>query len=194
MKDFSIYAVSIINLLILIRSCWLIYKQRIKPALAMWTFFSIAVAISLATYMSVGSYSLLDNILNTTDLVLVVSVAVAIFIYGDKSTRFNKFDMGCLIIVLIITAFWLITKNHLVTNLSIQTILVIAYFPVIKRFWESKENTESFTVWTGMLLAASLSLLSSKGMLATVYALRAIISILLLLSLMVRIEMRKKVV
>ena len=99
-RETSIVAVVAINLFILMRYCWLIWKERIKPALAMWVFFSIAVAGSLLTYLSAGDYSLLDNILNTSDLVLVVTVSVFIFIFGDRSTRFNRFDLGCLITVL----------------------------------------------------------------------------------------------
>jgi len=154
----------------------------------MWLFFTLAVALSLITYMADGEYSFWDNILNTTDIFLVSTVSVFIFIYGDKSTRFNKFDTACLIAVLLIIVFWVISKNHIATNLLIQLILVIAYFPVIKRLIKSKENTEPFIVWIGMMLAPIFALISSKGILATVYSVRAIISVGLLLLLMLRIE------
>ena len=46
-----------------------------------------------------------------------------------------------------------------------------------------------------MLLAPALSLLSSKGLLATIYSVRAIICIVLLMLLMLRVEyLKKKVV
>ena len=192
MRETSIIAVVAINFFILMRYCWLIWKDRIRPALAMWVFFSIAVGGSLVTYLSAGDYSLLDNIQNTTDLVFVVTVTVFVFIFGDRSTRFNRFDLGCLIAVLVIVVLWLIFQNHVVSNLSIQAILVIAYFPVISRIWKSKKNTESFVVWIGLFLAPCISLLSSKGVLATIYSLRAIISISVLLALMVRAELKKR--
>jgi len=195
MKDFSIVSVSIINLLIGIRYCVLIYKKEIKPALAMWVFFTLAVVMSLITYLADGNFSIWDNILNTTDIILVSTVSVFIFIFGDKSSKFNKFDLGCLIAVLVIVVFWLFSKNHLVTNLFIQIILVISYFPVISRLFKSKENTEPFSVWIGMMLAPVFALLSSKGLLATIYSVRAIICVALLLLLMTRIEflVKKKV-
>lgn len=158
----------------------------------MWIFFTIAVAISLATYMESDNFSLLDNILNTTDLVLAVSVTVAIYFFGDHTTRFTRFDKGCLVAVLIILLFWLITQNHFITHTLTQGILIIAYFPVIRRLWKTRENGESFVVWTGMLVAPMLSLLSSKGMLATIYSVRAIICILILMLLMLRVEIRAK--
>jgi len=191
-RDTSIIAVVAINFFILVRYCWLIWKDRIKPAMAMWVFFSIAVGGSLATYLFSGDYSFLDNIQNTTDLVFVLTVTVFVFVFGDRSTRFNTFDVGCLMAVLVIVVLWLIFQNHFVSNISIQVILVIAYFPVISRIWKSNKNTESFVVWIGLFLAPCISLLSSKGVLATIYSFRAIISISVLLALMVRAELTQR--
>jgi hypothetical protein len=192
MRDFSIYSVSIIIILITIRYIWLLVKKRIKPALAMWIFFSIAIAMSLITYLSDGNYSFVDNIMNTTDLVYVLTVSIAIFCFGDKSSKFTRFDKGCLIAVLTIVVFWIFTQNHTVTNILIQGILVIAYFPVVKRFIDSNENTEPFSVWIGMLIAPALALISSKGLLATIYSVRAILCVGFLLLLMVRLEVLNK--
>jgi len=187
-RQFSIISVSALNFAITSWYCWLTYKQKIKPALAMWIFFTIAVAISLTTYLESDNFSLFDNILNTTDLALTVCVAVAIYLFGDHTTRFSRFDKGCLLAVLVILIFWFITKNHIVTHALTQGILVIAYLPVISRLWKTRENSESFVIWTGMLLAPMLSLMSSKGVLATIYSVRAIICIVVLMVLMLRVE------
>jgi hypothetical protein len=187
-RQISIVGVSLLNLSITGSYCWLTYKQKIKPALAMWIFFTIAVAISLTTYMKSDHFTLWDNILNTTDLLLAVSVSVSIYFFGDHTTRFSRFDVGCLIAVLIILLFWLITKNHVITHTLTQGILVIAYFPVLSRLWKTRQNNESFVVWTGMLLAPMLSLLSSKGTLATIYSVRAMVCIMILMALMLRVE------
>ena len=192
MRELSIVAVIAISLFITVRYCWLVWKRKIKPSLAMWIFFTIAVGGSLLTYLLEGEYGLLDNILGSTDVVQVVSVSIVIAIYGDKSTKFTRFDKGCLIAVLVIVVFWVLTQNHIVANISIQTIMVIAYFPVVRRLWRSSENTESFAAWIGMLLAPAVSLFSSRGVLATIYSLRAIVSIVVLLMLMSRAEWRKK--
>lgn len=154
----------------------------------MWVMFSTAVGMSLVTYLSSGNFSFMDNILNSVDLIYVVTISVAIAVFGDTSSKITRFDLGCLIVVLLIVIFWIYTQNHIVTNFLVQSILVIAYFPVVKRLLETKQNTEPFIIWIGMLIAPFLSLLSSQGMLATVYAVRAIICVGLLLVLMLWVE------
>ena len=190
MKTFSIIAVCMTNLLIGLRYVWLIRRDKISPALAMWVFFTIAVVGSLLTYLAEGDYGLMDNILNSADLLLCGGVALAIALWGDRSSRFNRFDLGCLGGVIAILVVWAATRQHAMAHLAIQLILVIAYFPVIKRLWRADRNTESFTMWIGLMLAPMFSLLSSKGDLATIYAVRAIISTALLLVLMIRVELR----
>jgi hypothetical protein len=192
MREFSIFSVAIIILLITARYLWLLIKQKIKPALAMWIFFSIAVIMSLITYLSEGNYGFLDNIMNTADLILVITVSVAIYIFGDKSSKFTRFDIACLVAVILIVVFWIFTQNHKISNLMIQSIMVIAYFPVVKRFIETRQNTEPFSVWIGMLIAPAIALLSSNGFLASVYSIRAIFCVGTLLLLMLRIEILNK--
>jgi hypothetical protein len=192
MREFSIFAVIVIIFSIMIRYIWLLVKKEIKPALAMWLSFSVAIIMSLITYISEGGYSYLDNILNAADLVYVVTISFAIIIFGEKSSGITRFDLGCLSAVMIIVVFWIFTHNHRVTNLLMQAILVIAYFPVVKRLIDTKENTEPFSVWIGMLLAPFIALISSKGTLATIYSVRAIICVSLLLLLMLRVEILNK--
>jgi hypothetical protein len=192
MKTFSILSVSLITILLETRYIWLLIKKEIKPALAMWVMFSVAVAMSLITYLKEGNFDFSDNILNSVDVIYVVTISVAIAVFGDKSSKITRFDLACLVVVGLIVIFWLFTQNHLVTNFMIQTILVIAYFPVVKRLLETKQNTEPFIIWIGMLIAPFLSLLSSQGMLATIYAVRAIICVGLLLILMLWVELSDK--
>lgn len=192
MKLFSIFSVILIIIFLTIRYTTLVVQKKVKPALAMWIMFSVAVGMSLITYLAEGNYGFLDNILNTVDLIYVLTISGAIIFFGDKSSKITRFDLACLAAVLLIVVFWIFTQNHLVTNFFIQSILVIAYFPVIQRMLKTRENSESFLIWGGMLIAPVFSLLSSKGMLATVYAVRAIICVGLLLLLMLWVEFSDK--
>ena len=186
--SFSPIVVLVFTFAINIRYCYLIYKKQIQPALAMWLFFVVAVGISLATYLAEANFKPIDNILNTSDLALVSIIMIFIFLRGEKSSRFTRFDFGCLIAVLLVVVFWAFTRNHFITNIAVQTIMVIAYFPVIRRMLTERKNTESITVWLAMFAVAGISLFSSKGTLASVYAIRAMVCTGLLLLLMLRIE------
>ncbi|MCX6095000.1 MAG: hypothetical protein NTY63_09315 [Candidatus Bipolaricaulota bacterium] len=192
MRILSIVAVIATNLFIGVSYWRLLRARRIQPALAMWVFFTIAVVGSLVTYLAEGSYGLLDNILNTTDVVMVGSVTILILIYGDRSTRFTRFDLGCLVAVVGIVAFWAATRQHAVSHLLIQAILVIGYFPVVRRLLKSSRNTESFAIWIAMFLAPAFGLLSSKGWLATVYSVRNLFCTAALLALMARVEWKAR--
>lgn len=184
--------ISGINFFILVRYIYLLYHKKISPSLAMWTFFSLAVGISLFTYFAESHHNISDNILNFTDLIVVVSISIAILIWGDKSTRFNRFDVGCLLAVIGIIAFWMISKNHVITNYSVQSIMVISYFPVLGRMMNQKKNTEPFSTWIAFLFAAGISLFANKGWLASVYAIRALLCTGTLLVLMMRIEIKNR--
>jgi hypothetical protein len=186
----SIVAVGLINLYIGVRYGWLVCRKRIEPALAMWIFFTLAVVGSLATYLSQGHFGLLDNVLNATDILMVGSVTLIIFLYGGRSSRFARFDLGCLAAVALILVFWGFTRQSVAAHAAIQGILVIAYAPVVRRLWRTDRNTEPFAPWIGMFLAALIALLSSKGTLATVYALRAAACTAVLMLLMLRAELR----
>ena len=158
----------------------------------MWTFFSIAVGISLFTYFAEGDYNISDNILNFADFILVVGVSISIIIWGDLSSRFNRFDIACLIGVLFIIIYWVISNNHIVTNFSVQSIMVISYFPVVKRMMSQQKNTEAFSVWIALFITPFISLIANKGMLADLYAGRAILCTGIFLILMLRIEIRSR--
>lgn len=189
MRTFAMIAVTILNIGVAIRYITLIRSGKIRPALAMWVFFTTAVILSLTTYMASGDYRLVDNILTTTDLFLVLTVTTSILLFGDASTRFNRFDLCCIGVVGMILIFWLLTKDHFTANLLVQLIQVVAYVPTVRRLWRNRVNTESFGLWSTMLLASALSIISNEGLLANIYSLRAIVSISLLMLLMVRAQL-----
>ncbi len=155
-------------------------------------FFTFAVIGSLISYLCEGSYTPLDNILNTSDIVLCGTLSIVILIFGSKETRFNIFEIKCLCIVLLILVFWYFSKAHFVTNLSLQLIQFIAYFPVYNRMWRSGRNRESFLTWILLFLVSILSLLTANGVLAAIYSLRATFCTAMLLILMIRVEVKNR--
>ena len=113
MNEIAFYGILVINTIILTRNSYLIVTRRIKPSLAMWLFFTIAVVGSLFSYMLDGNYSPLDNILNTSDIVLCGSLSLVILFFGGKEARFNRFDLACLAVVLLILVYWFFFQSSL---------------------------------------------------------------------------------
>lgn len=192
MKPVLIAAVILLNFLMAGYYYKLLVKKQIRPALAMWVFFLLAVALSLSTYLKEGNFGIWDNILNTADLFYVGSITLMIVFFGDKSSRFNRFDMFCIAVVAAILIFWFFTQNHFVTNLLVQGILVVAYFPVVSRIVKTKQNHENYLIWTGMLLAALFAMPISEGQLALIYTGRAVVCILLLMGLMFVTDLKNR--
>ncbi len=191
MENISHYIVILLNIIIGVQYCSLTIRKKINPSLAMWVFFTIAVSGSLFSYLMEGNYKPWDNILNTTDIILCLSVSITILFFGDSKTRFNSFDLICLTIVLIILLFWFFSKAHFTTHISLQLIQAIAYLPVIRKMWKAGENSESFFTWICLLLVSLVSLAAGKGVLAAVYSIRAVVCVSILLLLMIRIEINK---
>lgn len=192
MDEVAFYGVLLINSIILLRNSYLTIRKRIEPSLAMWLFFTIAVVGSLFSYLLEGDYSPLDNILNTSDIILCAMLSLVIFLFGGKEARFNRFELICLAVVMAILAYWYFSKAHFATNLSLQLIQFIAYTPVYNRMWKAGRNTESFMTWTLLFIVSALSLFTAKGTLAIVYSLRATICVGALLFLMIRLELKSR--
>jgi hypothetical protein len=192
LRLFSLVAVCAINLLIGLRYIWQIRRRAIQPALAMWVFFTIAAVGSLLTYLGGGGFGLLDNSLNTSDIVLVGGIAAFIALFGERDSRFTRLDRGCLAAVTVIMVGWAISREHVAAHALIQGVMVIAYIPVVRRIALAKRNTESYSMWIGLLVAPLVSLLSAKGALAIVYALRAAACPAALLLLMLRADLRSR--
>ncbi len=192
MISFPFAAVIALNTLILARNGYLIIKGRIEPSLAMWLFFTIAVVGSLFSYLLEGDFSPLDNILNTSDVVLCAVLTGIIFLYGGKNARFNRFEYALLAVVVLILGFWFLSKAHFLTNLSLQLIQFIAYLPVYRRMIRARRNTESFTTWILLLAVSLVSLFTARGVLALVYSLRATVCVAILLTLMTIIRFRSR--
>jgi len=191
MRDLSFYSVIVVNSVILMRNTYLIIKKKIEPSLAMWLFFTIAVVGSLFSYLLDGDFSPLDNILNTSDIILCVTLTVVIFFFGGTEARFNRFERICLVLVGLILTLWYFSKAHFTTNLSLQLIQFIAYLPVYYRMWKAGRNTESFTTWILLFLVSVISLFDAKGTLALIYSGRATACTAILLLLMIRLEIKK---
>lgn len=171
--------------------CDLIIKGEIHPTLMTWVIFSVAVSLSLGTYWSSGNHNLLSGICNITDTVLVLIVTLIIIFFG-KNVRFeiNTFEIICIILALIILVFWRITKAHEVSNLFLQGVMVIAYFPTFYQLWGALTTSESLVTWSISWLISFLGIITAvlgRDKLAIIYSTRALVMITIMIFLILRI-------
>ena len=191
MKKIFAGATFALMLLMNVWYCYLSIKGYISPTLMTWVMFCVAVSLSFSTYWSTSKHDLLSNISNTGDTFLVFIVTVVVIFWG-KNTRFdiNTFEVVCILLSLIILIFWRITKAHKTSNLLLQGIMIIAYFPTFYHLWYATTTSESITTWSITWLAALLGVITGvlgKDKLAIVYSARSLIMVSILLILILRI-------
>lgn len=159
----------------------------------MWLLFCVAVSLSFGTYISSDQHGLIAGIGNTVDLVVVWATFGSLFVIKRGRLEFNRFETGCFIASGLILIFWIYTGAHVIANLALQAIMIIAYFPLFKNLYKAEKNTEPFWVWMGVLTSAAFALypaVADRNLLAIIYVGRAIICIVLVLGLIARIKIR----
>lgn len=196
MKKITAFVVSFLMAIAAIRYCYLIIVGEIHPVLITWLLFSLAVGMGIWTYLNADSKrDLVTNIANTVDVFATWSITLTLVLFGDNvGFKFVSFEMLCLMAVIIVLIYWRISHRANTANIAINVILVVAYLPTIKGLWLATENTESFSVWT-MVLISSLTALynpfKERDLFALLYASRATILTSVIIGLMLRIEFLK---
>lgn len=173
-----------------------IKKGNVKPILATWLFFSLATVLSFFTdYKETGQSGLLANALNIVDTFATWSIFLVVLFKKDTNRKFNKFEEGCLLAVGIIFIVWILSKQNVLTHSAIQCILVVAYLPTLFHLWKTKENTESLSMWSFDSAASvfgTIEPLRTMTFLPLIYGIRAVISTLAVVVLIIRLKYKQK--
>lgn len=176
------------------RYATLTVRGEIQPVLASWLLFALATTLSLWTYLFTDKHSLVSNIGNAIDLVVVAVIICSILAYGQNIRyKVNGFEWSCFIAATAIAVYWSVTRRHKATNLALQGILTLAYLPMLYHLWLASINTESITAWIIAWLACTSSFAAAKfgeDGLAMVYAGRAWLLVSATLILIIRLELR----
>lgn len=184
--------ISVLAVLLTLRYCQLIINGRVKPVLATWLMFCVSVSLSFSTYIFTEKPSFTGNLANMVDMFEVWATLIVILIYQRKHQRRpNLVESFCLMTSAGIAIFWFFTGQHVISNLSLQVILILAYGPLFQTLWFASENTESFQVWAAVLIVGTGAFFSSwwkQDFLGMVYSGRAIIFVSITLYLIRRVE------
>jgi hypothetical protein len=162
------------------------YKKQITPALSTWIIMFTGVLLSILTYLVSSNYNYLGAALNFGDVLCNVIIISTILLTQKFSLHFRTFEKWYLLAAGVIVAFWLFSRDAFVSNLLVQTILVVSYLPTIQKFISEKKNSESIPVWGVCLFASVVSLYSafaSDNILSVIYVCRSTFMILIVMSL-----------
>lgn len=173
-----------------------IKRGEVKPIFATWIFFSFATVLSFITdFAQTGVEGLAANAYNITDTIATVIVTIVVICSKDVRKKFTTFESVCLGAVGLVFIGWLVSGQNIVAHLLIQGILVIAYLPTIVHLWNAKKNTESLLMWSCSFVASSIGIIEpikTAAFLPTVYSIRAIVSTLVLIVLILRLKARAR--
>ena len=197
MREVIALAVTILSTTATTYYCYLTIKKKISPVLSSWLLFSVATSMSLTTYIFSKEHDAIRNIGNAIDVAaaLAITSVVGLSNRSKNALSFTRLETACLLATAAILVFWGSSRNETVSNLAVQGILIAGYLPLVTHLWKARENTESTFIWTVFLLNSSLALylpIKEKDLLATVYNLRAVISVALVVGLILRIKFRKR--
>lgn len=168
------------------------------PALMSWIVFTAATWLSVGSYfwshgqetVSVwsGLYTAVSAVCNTATLAVVWRAP-----HVEK--RSGLVDRICLTLALVGIALWAWTGDNWRATLAFQSVMVVAYGPIVKNLWTAPLNPEPATAWLINLAAAvagAVPSLLARDWNGIAFPLRAIFSILAVLGLMTRIHVRAR--
>ncbi|MFA5872282.1 MAG: hypothetical protein WC858_06230 [Parcubacteria group bacterium] len=197
MEKLVAIAIVVLMLLVAARYSWLICTDKnTSPVLATWILFLAASFLSFWTYWNTREHSLIGNMTNFSDLIAVTVILGSILIARGKESRlgFTKFQFFCLIASGIILILWKLGNfSPKTSNMLLQTIMTIAYFPTLGKLWSAKNNPEPIEVWSGVMIVSSLGLglsISENNIPGIVYAGRSLFFSSIIVALIARIAWR----
>ena len=195
MKDLCIWLVAIVTIASGCRFAYQVRSGAASVTLSTWIIALTACGLSLATYAVAEKHDFRSGILNFMDVFGTAIIVFSVLRWGKRGLRLKPFEKWYLGGVMGVLLIWWLTGNAVGSNLVAQVLLLIAYIPTLQNLLTTKRNSESFTGWGLGLTASTLALypaFSDGNTLAEVYAVRAVASVIIVLSLMTYYELRNR--
>jgi len=170
---------------------------------ASWLVSTVALTLSLVTYVSSPNANLIGGSLNLASLLAVFGTLVAVSFRASRDGEgvvFNSFQKKCLVASSLITVLWIfivwvMKGTGFIPNLLTQLLLIISYSMLIIKFWKAEKNTESLFTWWCVFIASAIAIYTAwkkNDVLALVYALRSTIMCGILVYVLHRLEWKNK--
>ena len=187
MKEYVAILVFVIMIATGCRYAYQIIKCQISPTLSTWIMFSVATCLNVLSYLVATEMDILSGVLGITDAIACLMIVIAMVAFGKSGLKFKPFERYYLLGSSFIVLFWVLSNNAFHTNLLVQCLIFLGYFPTFQSLITSKETTESFSAWGLNLSAGIISLypaIKGGNLLSTVYSIRTIVMVSLVLIIM----------
>jgi len=184
-----------------IRYACQIYKKEISPALSTWLIFFTGTSLSFITYLVAEDKDFKSGVLNMADVIATFIIVLSIITWEHTyKIQFKPFEKKYLVGAAGIASFWFISSwfissSAFLSNLLVQVLIFVGYFPTIQNLLVERRNTESFSVWSFVLLAAVIALypaIVGGNILAAIYVGRTIIMVSIVLTIMSFFSFRQR--
>ena len=122
-----------------------VVKNESTPNPTTWIIWLVVTVINSATYFSVVGNKWIA--LSSAITAIMVFLIFVLSLFKGKFTKLSKIDVVSLALAVVIGIFWQISGNAIISNISLQAVFIISFYPTINGLLTgaSKEN---YFAWT----------------------------------------------
>jgi hypothetical protein len=197
MKGYMAIAVAVVLIAASLPYMYQISRRQVLPTLSTWIILGVATSLNVASYLVATRVDVISGVLGLTDALVCWFILIVTVISAGLKMQFQTFEKYYLTGAGVIILFWIVSRNAFITNLLMQFLITIGCSSTIQSLLYANENHESFIFWGLVLVAASLSLYPAAvdgNLLAVIYSIRSIVILCVILSLMLRLHRKTRVI
>ena len=196
MKGYMAIAVAVVLSAASLPYVYQISRRQVLPTLSTWIILVVATSLNVASYLVATRVDVISGVLGLTDALVCWFILIVTVISAGLKMQFQTFEKYYLTGAGMLVLFWIVSRNAFITNLLMQLLITIGCSSTIQSLLYANENHESFIFWGLVLVAASLSLYPAAvdgNLLAVIYSIRSIVILCVILSLMLRLHRKTRV-
>lgn len=135
-----------------------VLKGKSTPNPATWLIWAVVAIMNATTYHTVVEG---DNLKFLMTAISAFGITLIFFysFFKGKFTKPGEVEIICLLMAFTIGIFWRTTKNDIATNLLLQAILLISFYPTIRGLWKHGAR-EKHLPWSLSVIAYTFLALS----------------------------------
>jgi hypothetical protein len=197
MKGYIAIAVAAVLIAASLPYVYQISRRQVLPTLSTWIILVVATSLNVASYLVATRVDVISGVLGLTDALVCWFILIVTVISAGLKVQFQTFEKYYLTGAGVIILFWIVSRSAFITNLLMQLLITIGCSSTIQSLLYATENHESFIFWGLVLVAAILSLYPAAvdgNLLAVIYSIRSIVILCVILSLMLRLHRKTRVV